>query len=55
MQEIIHPAPQMLGAFLRLCDPSVTHTTVLLVTVSVSYCVSAGMTNPFHIQVLPQL
>ena len=31
------------------------HTSVLLVTASVSYCVSAGMTISFHIQVPPQL
>ena len=45
----------MLGDFLRLYDPSVPHTRVLLVTMSVNHFVSAGMTNPFHIHVPPQL
>ena len=45
----------MSGAFLKLYDPSVTHTRVLLVTGLVSHFVSAGMANPFHIQVPPQL
>ena len=45
----------MSGNFLRLYDPSVMHTRVLLVTVSVSHFVSVGLTNHFHIHVLPQL
>ena len=55
MQWIIQPVVQMLGAFLRLYDWSVTQIRVLIVTALVSHLVSAGMTSPFHIQVPPQL
>ena len=45
----------MSGAFSRLYDPYVTHTRVLLVTVSVNHFLSAGMTSPFRIHVPTQL
>ena len=55
LQKMIHPAVQMVGATLRLYDPSVTQIRVLLVTASLRHWILVGMTRFFHIQAPPQL